>query len=108
MAKRAAADEDLGNALKYSDEIMGINSKSKIAKQIIEYVSFRRVALSTYDIETLEAFEDTCIKYPFLIDNKRYNISLVHLCGNISFKSFKNKEIKKGTEYLNKLESVFG
>ena len=106
LARRAASDEDLDDALKYSDAIIQINSKSKIAKQIIEHVAFRKVALSSYDIKALNALESSCEKYPFLKDNNRYHISLVHLFGQISYKSLKNKEITKGIEYLEKLEEV--
>ncbi|WP_242202049.1 hypothetical protein [Aestuariivivens insulae] len=106
LARRAASDEYLDDALEYSDAIIQINSKSKIAKQIIEYVAFRKVALSSYDVKALNALKSSCKKYPFLKDNNRYNISLVHLFGQISYKSLKNKEITKGIEYLKKLEEV--
>jgi hypothetical protein len=106
LARNAASDEDLEKALNYSDQIMSVNPKSKIAKEIIEYVSFKRVQLSTYDLESLKSFEILCEKYPFLKENKRYNISLAHLYGNISLLNFNNKVIDKGNDYLKKLEKV--
>ncbi|MEP1488582.1 MAG: hypothetical protein ABJK28_09150 [Algibacter sp.] len=106
LARNAATDENLDEALGYSDEIIKVNSKSKIAQNIIEYVCFRKVVISTFDLESLKSFERNCEKYPFLKENKRYNISLAHLYGSISLMNFKNKSIKEGTSYLKKLENV--
>lgn len=106
LAKNAARDEDLDKALGYSDNILKIKPKSKVAKQIVEYVCFRKVLLSTFDIKTLKSFEANCEKYPFLKENKRYYISLVHLYANISILNFKNKEIIKGKNYLSKIENI--
>ncbi|GAA3579404.1 hypothetical protein [Snuella lapsa] len=106
LARRAASDEELESALAYSNEILHINPKSKIAKQIIEHVCFRKVTLSTHDLESLKDFEETCEKYPFLKDTKRYYISLVSFYGTISFMNYKNKEISLASEYLKKFESV--
>ncbi|MEZ4797244.1 MAG: hypothetical protein R2785_08740 [Flavobacteriaceae bacterium] len=104
LAKQAVTDEDLDKGLKYCDEILAVNPKSKFAEQIIEYVVFKKVLFSTYDMETLNEFEKICNKYEFLRDNNRYSISLVHLYGNISLTNIKNNNIDKGITYLNKME----
>lgn len=106
LASNAASDEELESALKYSDQILKINAKSKLAKEIIEHVSFKKVTLSIYDLEALKNFEDTCEKYPFLKEKKRYSISLAGFYGNLSFMNYKSKDIAVATEYLKKFESI--
>ncbi len=106
LARKSATDEELEKATDYSDQILKINTKSKLAKEIIEYVCFKKVTLSTYDLNSLKTFEDTCEKYPFLKEKKRYSISLASFYGNISFINYKNKEITLATEYLKKFESI--
>lgn len=106
LAKLAATDENLELANHYSDEILELNPNSKLAKRIVEYVSFKKISLSTLTSQTLNEFEADCSKYPFLKDNKRYNIALVHLYGNISLTNFTNKDAVEGNNYLKKLEDI--
>ncbi|WP_417213178.1 hypothetical protein [Bizionia sp.] len=106
LAKQAGTDENLEDALKYSDQIINLNPNSKIAQRIIEYVCFRKIALSTFNKETLSEFEKNIIKYPFLKSNNRYYLALAHLYGNISLDSFVNKAIESAQLYLKKLENL--
>jgi hypothetical protein len=106
LARDSATDEELDTALRYCDEILLINPKSKIAEQVIEYACFKKVLLSTYDLNALESFLEMTEKYTFLKSNKRYNISLVHFYGNIALVNFQNKEIETGTDYLKKVETL--
>jgi tetratricopeptide (TPR) repeat protein len=96
----------LDDALKYCDEILLINPKNKRIKSIISYVAFKKVKLSSYNIEALTAFESICEKYEFLKENNRYNISLAYLYGHISLKKFNSKNISVANEYLQKLEYI--
>lgn len=106
LAKQAGTDENLDEALKYSNYILELNPNSKMAQKIIEYVCFKKVSLSAFNIEALKEFEENCKTYPFLKENKRYYIALSHLYGSISLNSFKNKDIEVGHKYLQKLEEV--
>ena len=106
LANNAARNEALDDALMYCDEILLINPKNKRIKSIISYVAFKKVKLSSYNIEALTAFESICEKYEFLKENNRYNISLAYLYGRISLKKFNSKNISVANEYLQKLEYV--
>ncbi|MGY0391680.1 hypothetical protein ACW5R3_03830 [Bizionia sp. KMM 8389] len=106
LAKKAGRNEDLDKALFYSDQIIRLNPNSKIAKNIIEYVCFKKVTLSTLDMRALTDFEKKCEKYPFIKSNKRYNIALAHFYGNISLDNFKIKNIDLALSYIDKLESI--
>ena len=106
IAKTVATDEKLDLALDYCDKIFQINPKNKMAEDIIEYASFKKVMLSLYDMETLETFLGLSEKYPFLKTNKRYHISLAHLYGNIALMNYANKDITMATDYLKKFEAV--
>lgn len=106
LARNAASDEELDIALQYADSILLINPKSKIAEQVIEYVCFRKVMLSMYDLNAMESFLEMGEKYAFLKSNKRYTISLAHFYGNIALRNFQTKDIETGTDYLKKFESI--
>jgi tetratricopeptide (TPR) repeat protein len=106
LARNAATDEDHENALRYADSILEVNSNSKIAEQIIEYVCFKKVLLSMYDLKSLNSFLEMTEKYEFLKDNNRYFISLAHFYGNIAFMNFKNKDVKTASSYLKKFEYI--
>ncbi|MCR8666880.1 hypothetical protein NO995_04250 [Aestuariibaculum sp. M13] len=106
LARQAATDEELDNALRYCDNILNINKNSKISKEIIEYACFKKVMLSMYDLRSLENFLVMTDKYEFLKSNKRYFISLAHFYGNMSLMNYKNKEISLAAEYLSKFEEV--
>ncbi|GAA4890557.1 hypothetical protein GCM10023311_13490 [Flaviramulus aquimarinus] len=106
LARHAASDEDHDQALKYADTILKFNSNSKIAKQIIEYVCFKKVMFSMYDLNSLDSFLTMTEKYAFLKTNKRYSISLAHFYGNISLMNYKSKDIDPATNYLKKFENV--
>jgi len=106
LAENAIRNEELDEAINYCDDILLINPKSKRIKTIISYVAFRKVELSSYNIEALTSFESICEKYAFLKENNRYNISLVNLYGRMSYNEFQSKNISIANEYLLKLESV--
>lgn len=106
LARQAATDEDNKNALKYADAILKFNSNSKIAKQIIEYVCFKKVLLSMYDLNALNSFLKMTEKYDFLKTNKRYSISLAHFYANISLMNYNSKDINAATGYIKKFENI--
>ncbi|WP_143094863.1 hypothetical protein [Bizionia echini] len=106
LAKQAGTDENLDDALKYSDKIINLNPNSKIAQKIIEYVCFKKIALSTLNKATLNELENNVDKYPFIKSNNRYHIALAHLYGNISLDSFGDKDIESAHLYLKKLEDL--
>jgi hypothetical protein len=106
LARNAVTDEDHENALIYADKIFKTNANSKIGKQIIEYICFKKVVLSMYDLKSLESFLEMTEKYEFLKSNKRFSISLAHFYGNIALMNYKNKDINTAASYLNKFENV--
>lgn len=106
LARKNARDENLLEAQKYAELLLSVNNDSKRAKQIIEYVTFRRVGLSNFNIEDLKSFESTSEKFQFIKENNRYNIALVSFYNKISYDSFNNKEIELGLDYLHKLENI--
>lgn len=106
LARNAATDEDYDNALNYADNILQINSDSKIAQQIIEYMCFKKVAFSMYDLNSLNSFLKSVEKYEFLKENKRYFISLAHFYGNLALMNYKSKDITTASDYLNKFENI--
>ncbi|WCO00317.1 hypothetical protein [Psychroserpens ponticola] len=106
LAENAARNEELDEAINYCDDILLINPKNKRIKSVVSYVAFKKVKLSSYNMEALTAFESICEKYEFLKENNRYNISLAYLYARISFKKFKSKNISEANEYLQKLEFI--
>ena len=106
LAKNASRNGDNAAALNYADAILKTNPKSKIAKEVVEYFTFRQVGLSVLDLNALNTFLETCDKYPFLKTNKRYTLSLALFYGNIALVNFKSKNIKTGHSYLEQFETV--
>ncbi|UKM65944.1 hypothetical protein GSB9_02516 [Flavobacteriaceae bacterium GSB9] len=106
LARNSATDENLDKALRYCDEVLKLNSDSKIAKEIIEYVCFKKVLLSMYDLKSLETFLEMTETYGFLKSNRRYFISLAHFYGNISLMNYINKDLAMASDYLAKFETV--
>lgn len=106
LARNNANDENLDDALKYSDSILEINSKSKVAQQIVEYVCFKKVGLSMLDLNALESFNDMADKYDFIKSNNRYNIGLAHFYCNIAFMNYKSKSISIAQDYREKFENL--
>ena len=106
LARNAANDEELDNALHYCDAILLLNPKSKVAEQVVEYACFRKVLFSLYDLDSLNSFLEMSEKYSFLKSNKRYSISLAHFYGNIALQNFQNKDIEMGEDYLKKFETI--
>lgn len=106
LARNYARDEDLNEALNYAELLLSINTDSKMAKQIIEYVCFRKIALSPLDIEALDSFRAMCEKHQFIKENNRYNMALVGFYGKIAYEGFDNKDIVQGLDYLHQLEGI--
>ena len=106
LANNAARNEELDEAIQYCDEILHINPKNKRIKSIVSYVAFKKVKLSSFNIEALKSFESMCETYDFLKENNRYNITLAHLYAHISLKNFNKKNVSVGNEYLQKLETI--
>ena len=106
LARVESSNENAKPAISHSIEILKINDRSKIAKQIIEYFTFKKIALSTFEISDLEFLNESAIKHPFIKSNRKYNITLAHLYANISFKNFRDKNKIIGEEFKTKLEEL--
>lgn len=106
LARNEASSANTDQALIYSDKLYQLNNKSKIAKKIIEYACFENLDNVTPNINSLEKFNQSVDKYPFLKKTHRYNLALGFLYSNIAYQNIKSKKITIGKEYLSKLEYV--
>lgn len=106
LGRKAVSNSEYDLAINYADSILKINSNSKIAKEIVEFTTFRKVAYSLYDLNALNIFLESSEKYSFLKTDKRYFISLAHFYGNLSLMNYKSKDITLATNYRKKFEEI--
>ncbi|WP_203256504.1 hypothetical protein [Hyunsoonleella ulvae] len=106
LGRKAASNSEYDEAIIHADSILKINSNSKIAKEIVEFTIFRKVAYSLYDIKALNSFLESSNKYEFLKTDRRYFISLAHFYGNLSLMNYKSKSITTAKNYRDKFEDI--
>ncbi|PNQ72303.1 hypothetical protein C1T31_12175 [Hanstruepera neustonica] len=106
LARENANKGIFDKALQYSDSLLEISPKNRIAMEVIEFICFKKVSLSTLDINSFSEFQGMVEKYPFIKDNNRYEISLSYFYSRLSYLNFSEKNPKEGQEYMKKLEDL--
>ena len=106
LAREEASEENHTSAILYADKTLKINPENKKAKQIIEYFTFRKLGLSTFQLDDLKTFTNACEKHPFIKENKKYAMALSNLYLNISFQNYRNERINTAEKYRNKFEAI--
>lgn len=103
LDKNANADE-LDETIRVADTLLSINSKSKIAKQGINYAVFKKLRLLPYSADALNKVDDYISKYEFLKENKKIDSYKIYLFGRLIEDNYKSKDIALGRRYFNEFD----
>ena len=106
LAKENANNGLFEKAIQYSDSLLQISPKNRIAMEVIEFICFKKVSLSILDINSFKEFQGMVEKYPFIKDNNRYEISLSYFYSRLSYLNFSDKNPEEGKEYMKRLEEL--
>lgn len=106
LSRSEADKRNLEKAIRYSDILLGLNSKNKRAQEVLLHCIPSKISLMPINDKSIIELEGYIKKYDFLVGDKRVDTLRAMLYGQLTQLKFIERKSKEGLVYLNSFEDI--